>query len=80
MVNLNEDELLDTCGLLCPEPVMLLYNRMRDLAPEKILKVLATDPSTWRDIPQFCRFIGHELLDRQRGDIYIYYIKKSTKR
>lgn len=53
---------LDTCGLLCPEPVMMLHNKVRDMAAGEVVKVIATDPSTQRDIPRFCSFLEHELL------------------
>ncbi|WP_336366784.1 sulfurtransferase TusA [Marinobacter sp. C2H3] len=63
----NEQE-LDAQGLFCPEPVMLLHNRIADLAPGAVLRVLATDPSTNRDIPRFCQFLGHELLSQTVED------------
>lgn len=53
---------LDARGLRCPEPVMLLHGAVADLAPGDLLRVRATDPTTERDIPQFCRFLGHELV------------------
>ena len=61
-LTLNHDDLLDASGLNCPEPVMMLHNKVRDLSPGGLLKVIATDPSTRRDIPKFCVFLGHELL------------------
>jgi len=33
-----------------------------DVPAGGILRVTATDPSTVRDIPRFCQFLGHELL------------------
>ncbi|HBZ98415.1 MAG TPA: sulfurtransferase TusA, partial [Pseudomonas sp.] len=45
------DAVLDATGLNCPEPVMMLHNKVRDLAGGAMLKVIATDPSTQRDIP-----------------------------
>ncbi len=71
---------LDTSGLFCPEPVMMLHNKVRDMAPGDIVKVLATDPSTQRDIPKFCNFLDHELLEKQeQGKQYIYLIRKVEK-
>ena len=58
----DPDHELDTSGLYCPEPVMLLHNKIRDIAAGQTVQVLATDPSTERDIPKFCRFLGHDLL------------------
>lgn len=71
------DRLLDTSGLFCPEPVMMLHNAVRDIATGTVLKVVATDPSTRRDIPKFCRFLGHELLLQQEsGGHFLYFIRK----
>ncbi|KZY28430.1 preprotein translocase subunit TatC, partial [Alcanivorax sp. HI0044] len=68
---------LDATGLLCPEPVMMLHNKVRDMAPGEVLKVRATDPSTERDIPKFCQFLGHTLLTQEQdGDLYLYWIEK----
>lgn len=70
---------LDTCGLLCPEPVMLLHRAVREMAAGDVLRVLATDPSTRRDIPKFCAFLGHELLlSEQCGERFIYRIRKGS--
>ncbi|MDB6062465.1 MAG: sulfurtransferase TusA [Verrucomicrobiaceae bacterium] len=72
------DHILDTTGLFCPEPVMLLHNKIRDIGSGEIVRVIATDPSTRRDIPKFCTFLGHELLDQQSDDAqFIYRIKKA---
>lgn len=71
------DAVLDATGLHCPEPVMLLHNKVRDLAAGALLKVIATDPSTQRDIPKFCLFLGHELVDRcEEEGAYLYWIRK----
>jgi tRNA 2-thiouridine synthesizing protein A len=75
----NDVVVLDTRGLYCPEPVMLLHKKVRELPPGALLEVLATDPSTTRDIPKFCHFLGHELLDSaQDGELYRYRIRKSA--
>ena len=68
---------LDATGLLCPEPVMMLHNKVRDMDPGEVLEVRATDPSTERDIPKFCQFLGHTLEGQeQRGEVYLYWIRK----
>ncbi|WP_111640433.1 sulfurtransferase TusA [Marinimicrobium alkaliphilum] len=71
--------LLDTSGLLCPEPVMLLHKAVREAEVGDIIEVLATDPSTQRDIPKFCQFLGHELLEQSEseGKSYRYRIRKA---
>lgn len=66
---------MDARGLFCPEPVMLLHTRIADLEEGQILKVIATDPSTTRDIPRFCQFLNHQLLEsKEQGGEFIYFI------
>ncbi len=78
MMSIKPDHILDATGLFCPEPVMLLHNKVRDIAVGEILQVLATDPSTRRDIPRFCRFLGHELLLEDEFDgQYRYWLRKT---
>ena len=58
---------------------MLLHNAVRDMAVGEILEVLATDPSTQRDIPRFCHFLGHELIAEEvEGDQFRYLIRKQA--
>ena len=67
---------LDTTGLYCPEPIMLMHNKVRDMATGDVLKVVATDPATTRDVPKFCSFLGHELLHQQEAEgHYLYFIR-----
>ena len=74
------DHQLDARGLYCPEPVMLLHNKIRDAAAGELLEVLATDPSTTRDIPRFCNFLGHELVlqEQDENKEYRYLIRKQV--
>ena len=70
------DQLLDTQGLFCPEPVMMLHNAVRDANPGDVIKVIATDPSTERDIPKFCQFLGHQLLaSSSENQQWTYFIR-----
>ena len=58
---------------------MLLHNRMRVLAEGETLQVLATDPSTSRDVPKFCSFLGHQLLEQDELDgKYRYLLRKGA--
>jgi len=56
---------------------MLLHNAIRDMAVGDTVQVLASDPSTQRDIPKFCSFLGHELLEHTEQDgCYRYLLRK----
>lgn len=72
-MNLKIDKFLDTKGLMCPEPVMMLHQAVRELSPGQVVQVVATDPSTKRDIPKFCLFLGHELVSEDEADGVFHY-------
>lgn len=73
----NADQQLDTLGLRCPEPVMLIRAKIRKMAEGETLLVIADDPATTRDIPSFCRFMDHQLLVAQSDEVpYQYLIQK----
>ena len=54
------EHLLDARGLFCPEPVMMLHKKIREIEAGEVLTMIATDPSTSRDVPKFCHFLGQE--------------------
>jgi len=77
MVEIKADQTMDATGLYCPEPVMLLHNKVREMTSGQVLEITATDPSTQRDIPKFCTFLGHELLSQSSvEDRFMYLIRK----
>lgn len=62
---MSEPHFLDTKGLICPEPVMLLHRAIRKITSGELLVVESTDPSSMRDIPKFCIHLGHVLQSQQ---------------
>lgn len=70
---------LDAIGLRCPEPVMMVRKQVRSMAAGETLLITADDPSTTRDIPSFCEFMDHALLDSQIEQLpYQFMIKKGN--
>lgn len=68
---------MDTCGLLCPEPVMLLHQRINDMASGETVRIIATDPSTRRDFAHFCQFLGHTLeCETELGAKFLFLVRK----
>ena len=68
---------VDASGLRCPEPLMLVRNKMMDMQSGEIIKVVATDPSTSWDFPNFCKFLKHEMvLSKTDGMPLLYWIRK----
>ncbi len=71
------DKTLDATGLRCPEPVMMVRLTLRKMEAGQVLQILADDPSTKRDIPKFCIFMEHQLIDTKTDEMpYRYVIKK----
>ncbi len=68
---------LDALGLRCPEPVMMIRKTVRRMADGETLLIIADDPATTRDIPSFCEFMDHTLIDSDtQATPYKYLIKK----
>ena len=72
----NTNHQLDAIGLRCPEPVMMLRLQIRKMADGETLLVSADDPSTARDIPSFCRFMEHQLVEQQVTEMPFQYVIK----
>ena len=73
----SSDHQLNALGLRCPEPVMMVRLQIRKMAIGETVLVTADDHSTTRDIPSFCRFMGHELVASDvAAKPYRYIIKK----
>lgn len=73
---------LDAKGLRCPEPLMLARNKIRGMTKGQVLYIEATDPTTERDLVNFCRFMGHEMLSQGTQDeaaeqVFEFWIQKS---
>ena len=72
---------LNTRGLRCPEPVMMLHQAIRKSKSGDVVEVFATDNSTSWDIPKFCMHLGHALLINEQREfegqsIYYYQVQK----
>ena len=76
-MELKADFSVDASGLRCPEPLMLARNKLMDMKKGQVLELKATDPSTTWDIPNYCNYLGHELINREeKGKRYYYWIRK----
>jgi len=70
------EELLDTRGHVCPEPVRMVRARMATLSPGAVLQVLATDPATPIDLEAWCDVQGHVYLgDRAEAGVWIVRLR-----
>jgi len=75
----NPNRTLDTQGLRCPEPMMMIRKMVRQMVEGETLLIIADDPATILDIPAFCRFMEHQLLAEEiQQPPYRYLIRKKV--
>ena len=73
-------QVVDVRGLKCPEPLLMVRRTVRGMRAGDVLHVVATDPTTLRDIPQYCRFLEHALLRQwQDGEELHFELRKSHR-
>lgn len=78
MAESDSDHAVDATGLKCPEPVMMLHAAIRRAEAGETVLLTATDPSTQRDVANFCEFLGHNLLDSTADNgQFIYRVRKA---
>ena len=68
---------LDARGLNCPLPILRTKKAINGLTSGQVLKVIATDPGSVKDMEAFCKQTGNEMVSTsQAGDDYTFMIKK----
>ena len=69
---------LDLTGLNCPLPILKTKKFLSSVESGFMVKVITTDPSSEKDIQDFCKKTGHELIEQSNIDsVIISIIKKS---
>ena len=70
------DKEIDTSGLNCPLPILKAKKALTELQSGQTLKVIATDPGSWRDFEAFAKQTGNELLSQEKTDASFIYVLK----
>lgn len=72
------DRELDARGLLCPLPILKTRFAMDDMPPGGVLKIVATDAGSVRDMEAFARQTDNELLtSTSDGGEYVFFLRKA---
>jgi tRNA 2-thiouridine synthesizing protein A len=69
-------EKIDVLGLRCPEPLMLIRKKMRELSEGDILEIIADDPATLRDVPNLCTHLGYTLVSVTSDSPYVFVLRR----
>ena len=68
---------LDASGLSCPLPVLKTKKALTDMTSGQVLKIIATDPGSVKDMQAFSKQTGHSLLSTiEDKKSFIFYLKK----
>ena len=71
------DQELDTRGLSCPLPILKTKKSLNELASGQVLKIVATDPGSVKDMQAFSKQTGHALLSsEEENKTFIFFMKK----
>jgi TusA-related sulfurtransferase len=70
---------VDARGLACPLPLLKAKLALNALENGAVLKILATDAGSQRDLNAFARLAGHRMLaERLEDGVYHYWLCKGT--
>ncbi len=71
------DKELDARGLSCPLPILKTKKSLNELTSGQVLKVVATDPGSIKDMQAFASQTGNPLLSTtEENKTYVFYLKK----
>jgi tRNA 2-thiouridine synthesizing protein A len=74
---MNADQELDARGLSCPLPILRTKKALGAMTSGQVLKVVATDKGSMKDMEAFSKQTGNELLSgAEEGGEFVFYLKK----
>jgi tRNA 2-thiouridine synthesizing protein A len=74
-MNFNKE--LDARGLSCPLPIVKTKKSLNDMTPGQVLKVLATDVGSVKDMEAFAKQTGNPLVETTKdGDSFVFFLRK----
>ena len=59
---LTDTKVVDARGTSCPGPILAAKKAIGAVPVGGVMEVLATDSGTLRDLPAWCKKMGHEFL------------------
>ena len=74
---MHADQELDARGLTCPLPILRTKKAMNGLNSGQVLRVIATDPGSVKDMESFCRQTDTTLLATEEAEgAYAFILRK----
>ncbi len=70
---------LDCKGMYCPMPIVKLKKATKTMESEQLLKLVATDPGSVRDVPAWAGKTGAEIIETSESNGEYEFIIKVNK-
>ncbi|MET1124873.1 MAG: sulfurtransferase TusA family protein [Archaeoglobaceae archaeon] len=70
---------VDARGSYCPGPLMELIKTLKQVEVGEVVEVLSSDESSAKDIPEWVKKAGHELVEVKKEDDYWRIVVRKLK-
>lgn len=68
---------VDARGLNCPLPILRIKKAIGTVTSGDVVRMVATDPGSVKDIEAFCKQTGNQLLESgEESGGYVFLVKK----
>jgi TusA-related sulfurtransferase len=72
----EKERVLDLSGLMCPLPIVITSENIKRLKEGEVITVISTDPGFERDIFNWCKQTGNQLLSLKVALVNYFYSLK----
>lgn len=74
---MNHQHELDARGLNCPLPILRAKKAINSMAIGEVIRIMATDPGSVKDMEAFCSQTGNNLMSAaNEGSDFVFLIEK----
>ena len=78
LTTLKADEVVDARGTSCPGPILAAKKGIGPVPVGGVMEVQATDSGTLKDLPAWCKKMGHDYLGHLEHSGYLrVFIRKA---
>ncbi len=76
---LQADQVVDARGTSCPGPILAAKKGIGAVPVGGVMEVQATDSGTLKDLPAWCKKVGHDFLGYFEESGYLRLFVRKTK-
>jgi tRNA 2-thiouridine synthesizing protein A len=76
---MSQRKMVDARGAFCPGPLMEVIAALKLIDVGDEVEVWSTDQGTTQDLPEWCKKIGHELVETKECDGYWSLVVRKAK-